>query len=251
MPEPKSITAGGLTFKIEYRLFGADRGPAIRVFADVDGEAVQALRFDCFLDDPHYHYAPTGTNEMHHLDKEEVPCPVGWSLEQINTRVKEMVEHAGFADAAAAVNQEAVSAAMDDIKAALKEVLPARIGLQGIHHNSVITAKPDEARAFYSGILGMTEVKYPSTFPNPVIWFECGDQQIHLMIKDEPDTISPRHVAFQVEDAVKARLELEAKGVKIDETIPIPGADRFYLNDPDGNMIEIIEWKIPWGEGPM
>jgi len=209
------------------------------------------LRFDCFLDDPHYHYDPTGNNEMHHLDKEEVPCPVGWSLEQINTKLKEMIEHAGFADAAAAADQEAVSAVMDDIKAALKEVSPARLGLQSVHHNSVITAKPDEARAFYSGILGLTEVKYPSTFPNPVIWFELGDQQIHVMIKDEPDTISPRHVALQVEDAVKARIELEAKGVKIDETVPIPGADRFYINDPDGNMIELIEWKIPWGEGPM
>jgi catechol 2,3-dioxygenase-like lactoylglutathione lyase family enzyme len=251
MPETITIPAGGLSFKIEYRFFGGDRGPAIRVFAHVNGEAVQALRFDCFRDDPHYHYDPSGNNEMHHLDKEEVPCPVGWSLEQINTRVKEMIEHAGFADAAAAVDQEAITAVTDEIKNALRQVSPARIGLQSIQHNSVIISKPEEARAFYSGILGLKEVKYPSTFPNPVIWYELGDQQIHLMIKDEPDSISSRHVALQIRDAVKARIELEAKGVKIDETIPIPGADRFYIHDPDGNMIELIEWQVPWGEGPM
>ena len=26
---------------------------------------------------------------------------------------------------------------------------------------------------------------------------------------------------------------------------------RFYVHDPDGNMIELIEWQVPWGEGPM
>ena len=32
----------------------------------------------------------------------------------------------------------------------------------------------------------------------------------------------------------------------ITETTPIPGADRFFITDPDGNRIEIIEWFRPY-----
>ena len=28
----------------------------------------------------------------------------------------------------------------------------------------------------------------------------------------------------------------------LEETTPIPGADRFFIADPDGNRIEIIQW---------
>jgi hypothetical protein len=46
--------AGGVVFDVEYRVFGGDRGPAVRVFGEVDGRNVQLLRFDCFEKDPHY-----------------------------------------------------------------------------------------------------------------------------------------------------------------------------------------------------
>jgi hypothetical protein len=39
--------------------------------------------------------------------------------------------------------------------------------------------------------------------------------------------------------------------VAIEETVKIPGAERFFVFDPDGNRIELIEWQIPWGDGPM
>jgi len=30
----------------------------------------------------------------------------------------------------------------------------------------------------------------------------------------------------------------------MDEATPIPGADRFFIADPDGNRIELIEWGV-------
>ena len=53
--------------------------------ASVGDEEVQLLRFDCFDNDPHYHYDPDGKNDMHHLSRDEVPDPLGWSLEQFVT----------------------------------------------------------------------------------------------------------------------------------------------------------------------
>ena len=124
-------------------------------------------------------------------------------------------------------------------------------GLTGIHHNSVLTSDADRAREFYAKILGMKEIPYPSTFDFPVIWFELGDQHVHLIIANRPDSISPRHIAFHVQNASVAREALTAMGVAIEETVKIPGAERFFVHDPDGNRIELIEWQIPWGDGPM
>ena len=124
-------------------------------------------------------------------------------------------------------------------------------GLTGIHHNSVLTSDADRAREFYAEILGMKEIPYPSTFDFPVIWFELGDQHVHLIIANRPDSISPRPIAFHVQNASVAREALTAMGVAIEETVKIPGAERFFVHDPDGNRIELIEWQIPWGDGPM
>lgn len=124
-------------------------------------------------------------------------------------------------------------------------------GLTGIHHNSVLTSDADRAREFYAGILGMKEIPYPSTFDFPVIWFELGDQHVHLIVANRPDSISPRHIAFHVRNASVAREALTAMGVAIEDTVKIPGAERFFVHDPDGNRIELIEWQIPWGDGPM
>jgi hypothetical protein len=34
--------------------------------------------------------------------------------------------------------------------------------------------------------------------------------------------------------------------VPVAETVLIPGADRFFVSDPDGNRIEIIQWFHPY-----
>ena len=57
------------------------------------------------------------------------------------------------------------------------------------------------------------------------------------------DPISPRHVALNIEDAVDGREYFKAKGIATREDVLIPGADRFIVSDPDGNNIEMIQWK--------
>src|SRR5262245_3981784 len=116
----------------------------------------------------------------------------------------------------------------------------AGIGVTQIDHVSVIITDLERSRRFYRDLLGLKEIAKPRTFDFVVLWFDLGNQQVHLMLKDRPDTLSPRHFALRVADARAARSYFQAHGVPVQETTPIPGADRFFVADPDGNRLEII-----------
>jgi hypothetical protein len=120
------IEAGVVRFGVEYRLLTDaiaaasqtlaasggdaadvasfdDRGVSIHVYGD-DGEGpLEYLRFDCFAEDPHYHYVSwkDRTNEMLHLDPVADGDPLAWALERIRTRLPLMLERAGAAHIAA------------------------------------------------------------------------------------------------------------------------------------------------------
>jgi len=115
-----------------------------------------------------------------------------------------------------------------------------------IDHCSVIITDVERSRRFYRDILGLKEIVKPRTFNFVVVWFDLGNQQLHLLLKDMADSISPRHFALRVPDVAAARTFFRERGIPIQETTPIPGADRFFIADPDGNRIEIIQWLRPY-----
>jgi catechol 2,3-dioxygenase-like lactoylglutathione lyase family enzyme len=115
-----------------------------------------------------------------------------------------------------------------------------------IDHCSVIITDVERSRRFYRDVLGLKEINKPRTFDFVVLWFDLGNMHIHLLLKDEPDTVSPRHFALRVADAAKARAYFREQDLAIQETTLIPGADRFFIHDPDGNRIEIIQWLRPY-----
>jgi hypothetical protein len=114
------IHAGGVVFHVEYRTFGGDRGPAIRVLGDVDGREVQLLRFDCFDKDPHYHYDPDGKDFHLHLSRETVPDPVAWAVGELRRNLRVMIRAAGYPSVAERLDREAASAAADRVMAAIR-----------------------------------------------------------------------------------------------------------------------------------
>ena len=120
--------------------------------------------------------------------------------------------------------------------------------LTGIHHVSILVLDMEEAVAWYRDALGLKEVIRPSNFVTPVRWFELGDQQIHLIPSEQPDSVSPRHFAIEVDDCQAAREVLADRGIPIKETVPIAGAVRFFIADPAGNNLEIIQWLRRWDE---
>src|SRR5262249_47538451 len=122
----------------------------------------------------------------------------------------------------------------------------AGLNVTQIDHVSVVITDVERSRRFYGGLLGLTEIARPRTFDFVVVWYDLGNQHLHLLLKPEADTVSPRHFALRVADVNEARAYFRTQGVAIDETTPIPGADRFFVHDPDANRIEIIQWLRPY-----
>jgi hypothetical protein len=112
------IEAGGLVFEVENRTFGGDGEPALMVFGDADGKQVQVLRFDCFRNGPHYHYDPSGKNDVHQLEKGA--DNVGWTIGQVRTRLPDMIRTAGYSTLANRVDMGAVLAAVAKVEQALR-----------------------------------------------------------------------------------------------------------------------------------
>src|SRR4029079_11493301 len=94
--ETTMIEAGAVTFVMQYRAQMADQGVTLHVEGQVNGMPQELLRFDCFDQTPHYHYAPLGKNERRDMDKTTAGNPIGWTLRQLRTPLPAMLEHAGF-----------------------------------------------------------------------------------------------------------------------------------------------------------
>lgn len=91
-----------------------DRGVSLHVCVEEDGRFPERLRFDCFQEDPHYHYVSwlERSNEMLHLDPVADGDPLHWALERIRTRLPQMLERAGVKDAAARVDPALLEAVL-------------------------------------------------------------------------------------------------------------------------------------------
>jgi len=101
----------------------------------------------------------------------------------------------------------------------------------------------DDARAFYQQILGFEEVQKPALLQkNGGAWFQAGSVQIHIGIEDPFTSAKKAHPAIRVKniESLKVHLANQHIDFKIDDKLP--GADRFYVEDPFGNRIEFLEW---------
>jgi catechol 2,3-dioxygenase-like lactoylglutathione lyase family enzyme len=104
---------------------------------------------------------------------------------------------------------------------------------------SIPKGKEDEARAFYTGILGLKEIPKPaSLMPNGGLWYLMANIELHLGI--EPEMITRRHPAFEITDVAAARALLQDKVIIVEEPY-IPGRTRFAFLDPFGNKIELLQ----------
>src|SRR5205809_8001605 len=101
-----------------------------------------------------------------------------------------------------------------------------------LDHCSVLITDVDRSRRFYRDVLGLKEIARPRTFDFVVLWFDLGNQHLHLLLKDRPDSLSARHFALRVADVAAARAYFHERDIPIQETTPIPGADRFFIADP-------------------
>lgn len=116
------------------------------------------------------------------------------------------------------------------------------------HHVSLVVRDLPAAKAFYSSVLGLREMKRPA-FDFPGAWYAVGEhQQLHLLVHPPAQTIRELggidsrdgHFALRIADFWAAVRHLEQLGVE-HRVNPnsITGFAQIFLCDPDGNVIEL------------
>jgi catechol 2,3-dioxygenase-like lactoylglutathione lyase family enzyme len=98
------------------------------------------------------------------------------------------------------------------------------------------------ARDFYGSVLGMKEIEKPAVLhARGGCWFECGSQQLHIGVERDFRAAKKAHPAFAVFHLDGLRETLQARGVTVIDDDNLPGARRFYAEDPWGNRLEFVE----------
>jgi catechol 2,3-dioxygenase-like lactoylglutathione lyase family enzyme len=103
-------------------------------------------------------------------------------------------------------------------------------------------ASEDRARAFYSGILGFTEIAKPMQMADcRSIWFVAGAVNLHLGIESDFHPAKRAHPAFVV-DGLDAILSACARaGLTTKPDTFFNGFRRVHVFDPFGNRLELME----------
>lgn len=100
----------------------------------------------------------------------------------------------------------------------------------------------EQARAFYSGILGLQEVEKPGDLQSRGgCWFEGVRTVVHIGVQADFHPSRKAHVAFTVADLDRLRRALEGAGYGVIPDDAVPGVERFYVFDPFGNRLEFIQ----------
>ena len=102
--------------------------------------------------------------------------------------------------------------------------------------------REDEARRFYAGLLGLTEIPKPQNLARRGgCWFESGSVRIHLGVEKDFLPARKAHPALEVSvlSTLIERLEFGGHPTRTDE--PLEGWNRVYVDDPFGNRIELME----------
>jgi catechol 2,3-dioxygenase-like lactoylglutathione lyase family enzyme len=118
---------------------------------------------------------------------------------------------------------------------------PERPRITGISHLALRVSDMAAAKAFYGGILGLSERPGPA--------FAIGARQ-HVLIEPglHPQEIERlTHLAFQTSDVAAMAKYLTARGVKIDQPADRCEETAIHVMDPDGHVIEFVQaaWPPP------
>lgn len=100
----------------------------------------------------------------------------------------------------------------------------------------------DAARAYYAGVLGLSEIDKPAALrARGGCWFAGGGVEFHLGVQPDFQPAAKAHPGVVVDglDELAATLENAGRMVRWDPDFP--GHRRFYSADDHGNRLEFLE----------
>jgi catechol 2,3-dioxygenase-like lactoylglutathione lyase family enzyme len=116
--------------------------------------------------------------------------------------------------------------------------------ITALHHVQLAMPRggEEEARAFYVGVLGMTERPKPENLAKRGgTWFHAGAAEVHLGVEEDFRPARKAHPALLVADLEQVRRRCAAAGYETTTDEPLIGFDRAYVADPFGNRIELLQ----------
>jgi catechol 2,3-dioxygenase-like lactoylglutathione lyase family enzyme len=95
------------------------------------------------------------------------------------------------------------------------------------------------ARAFYADVLGLAEIAPPP--PLGGLWFRSGGVELHLTIEPDFRAAPKAHPGLRVRglDALAARCAAAGHAPELDTRYP--GRTRYFVRDPFGNRLELLQ----------
>ena len=102
------------------------------------------------------------------------------------------------------------------------------------------------ARRFFGDLLGLDEVEKPPVLAaRGGVWFRVGAQELHVGVTDGFAPALKAHPALRAGstgelEALAVRLEAAGHAVAWADPAEIPGTQRFFVDDPWGNRLELL-----------
>ena len=113
-----------------------------------------------------------------------------------------------------------------------------------LHHVQILCPPggEDAARAYYGGVLGLTEVpKPPALAARGGCWFRAGGWEVHVSPVEDFSPQRRAHPGVLVNDLDGLARQLETAGRPVTWDPHFPGHRRFYAQDDHGNRLEFLE----------
>jgi catechol 2,3-dioxygenase-like lactoylglutathione lyase family enzyme len=118
------------------------------------------------------------------------------------------------------------------------------VTVTGIDHVQV-AAPPGcehEARSFYGDMLGLEEIPKPEPLRvRGGVWFRAGAQELHVGVEEPFAPARKAHPGLVAADLDALRARLAAAGYDVQDDDALAGTRRFYVSDPFGNRLELLE----------
>lgn len=120
--------------------------------------------------------------------------------------------------------------------------------LLGLAHVGFKVSDMEKARGLYTGVLGYPEAYSLKVNPDvpATVYLKINDDQYILLTADlkESDNQRVSHVALLTSDIRKAHSMLASRGVMLEPVLTgTGGSQSFMFKDPDGNALEIVEYR--------